>query len=89
MTKVFKFPLEMSDEQKVLMPVGAKVLTVQMQNGKPCLWAECNPDAECVYRTFLVRGTGHPIDEIEKEYIGTIQLYGGSLVLHVFEIKNL
>lgn len=88
MTKVFKFPLEISDEQKVLMPVGAKVLTVQVQNGVPCLWAECNPDAECVYRTFLIRGTGHPIDDnIEKEYIGTIQLYGGSLVLHVFEIE--
>lgn len=88
MTKVFKFPLEISDEQKVLMPVGAKVLTVQVQNGVPCLWAECN-HAACVSRTFLIRGTGHPIDDdIEKEYIGTIQLYGGSLVLHVFEIKN-
>ena len=67
MTKVYKFPLEISDEQKVSMPEDAKVLTVQVQKGKPCLWAECNPDGEPVLRTFLIRGTGHPIDdEIEK-----------------------
>lgn len=91
MKKVFKFPLKIEeDEQDIMMPAGAKVLTVQVQSGVPCLWAECNPDAECVSRTFLIRGTGHPIDDgIEKEYIGTIQLHGGSLVLHVFEIKNL
>lgn len=89
MTKVYKFPLEISDEQKVSMPEGAKVLTVQVQKGKPCLWAECNTDEEPVLRTFLIRGTGHPIDdEIEKEYIGTIQMCEGSIVFHVFEKKN-
>lgn len=51
MTKVYKFPLEISDEQKVL--------TVQVQKGKLCLWAEYNPDGESVLRTFLIRGTGH------------------------------
>lgn len=89
MTKVYKFPLEISDEQKVSMPEDAKVLTVQVQKGKPCLWAECNPDKEPVLRTFLIRGTGHPIDdEIEKEYIGTIQMCEDSIVFHVFEKKN-
>ena len=89
MTKVYKFPLEISDEQKVSMPEDAKVLTVQVQKGKPCLCAECNPDKEPVLRTFLIRGTGHPIDdEIEKEYIGTIQMCEDSIVFHVFEKKN-
>lgn len=89
MTKVYKFPLEISDEQKVLMPECAKVLTVQVQKGKPCIWAECNPDEKQVLRTFLIRGTGHSIDdEIEKEYIGTIQMCEGSIVFHVFEKKN-
>ncbi len=86
MTKVYKFPLEISDEQKVSMPEGAKVLTVQVHKGWPCLWAECNPDKEPVFRTFLIRGTGHPIDDdIKKEYIGTIQMLDGSIVYHVFE----
>lgn len=86
MTKVYKFPLDISDEQKVSMPEGAKVLTVQVQKGKPCIWAECNPDGLPVLRTFLIRGTGHPIDdEIEKEYIGTIQMCEGSIIYHVFE----
>lgn len=86
MTKVYKFMLEISDEQKVLMPDGAKVLTVQVQKGKPCIWAECNPDNEPVLRTFLIRGTGHPIDDdIKKMCIGTIQMLDGSIVYHVFE----
>lgn len=86
MTKVYKFPLEISDEQKVSMPEGAKVLTVQVQKGKPCIWAECNPDVKSVLRTFLIRGTGHPIDdEIKKEYIGTIQMCDDSIIFHVFE----
>ena len=89
MKTVYKYPLEVNDEVIVMMPKGARVLSVQVQNGRPCLWAECNPDGEPVLRTFLIRGTGHPIDdEIEKEYIGTIQMCEGSIVFHVFEKKN-
>ena len=87
MTKVYKFPLDIADEQVVLMPKGSKVLTVQVQKGKLYLWAECNPNEPNMdERSILIRGTGHPInDEIEKEYIGTIQMCDGSLVFHVFE----
>ena len=89
MTKVYKFSLEISDEQKVLMPEGAKVLTVQVHLCFFFFWAECNPDEEPVLRTFLICGTGHSIDDdIEKEYIGTIQMCEGSIVFHVFEKKN-
>lgn len=89
MKRVYKYPLEVNDEVSVYMPKGARVLSVQVQDGRPCLWAECNPDGESVLRTFLIRGTGHPIDdEIEKEYIGTIQMCEGLIVFHVFEKKN-
>lgn len=88
MSKVFKYPLPISDVVEVVMPKDAKVLAVQVQNGTPCIWAAVNPTLEVETRTFRIAGTGHSIvDEIIDDYIGTFQLYDGQLVFHVFEIK--
>lgn len=71
------------------MPVGAKILTVQVQNGIPCMWAMVDPDASTEEVTIRVHGTGHPIcDSAKLEYIGTFQIYGGGLVFHVFKENN-
>ena len=37
--KIYKYPLEVQDEQVVMLPTGAKILTVQSQKDRPCLWA--------------------------------------------------
>lgn len=86
MKKIYKYPLEIEDEQNVLLPTGAKILTVQSILDKPYLYALVNPTAPnnmaVTIRTF---GTGHPIsDSGYLEYIGTFQIYGGHLVFHVF-----
>lgn len=73
---------------KFNMPKGAEILTVQNQNGIPCIWALVNPENEEEERYFEVFGTGHdvPVDiGIERKYINTFQLEGGSLVFHLFE----
>ena len=36
-------------------------------------------------RTFLVKGTGHPLPDRGLRYVGTVQEAGGRLVWHVFE----
>jgi hypothetical protein len=68
------------------MPRGAEVLTVQVQHGKPCIWAMVDPDAPTHTRHFRVIGTGHRFeaDVLRSMYVGTFQLEGGSLVFHVF-----
>ncbi len=76
---VHKYPLELTDLQQVEMPAMATILTVQVQNGQPVLWALVTPANLPNRRTIRLVGTGHPID-MAGRYIATIQL-----VLHAFE----
>lgn len=85
---IWKFELENTDEQKVEMPVGSEILTVQTQNETPCLWALVDPSADKETRYLEVFGTGNPLPyctDLDRIYISTYQLKGGSLVFHVFE----
>ena len=88
MQTIYKYALEVTDKQRVNLPKGAEILTVQEQYGVPCIWAQVDttsPPEERIFETF---GTGHemPIDMgIDRKYIGTYQIQGGSLVFHLFE----
>ena len=84
MRTVWKFPLVMTDRQTVQMPMGAEILTVQMQGEQCCLWALCEPENVMRPREILIHGTGHPVGDITR-YIGSVQIYSGALVFHVFE----
>ena len=89
MKVVWKYKLEIDDEVIILMPKGTKVLTVQVQDGAPCIWAAVDPNEKKEMRKFRIAGTGHPIDDTTVGgYIGTVQLHDGRLVLHVFEITT-
>jgi len=81
---VYKYPFQIADEVILGIPSDAQLLTVQMQNGQPCLWALVDPGNEIERRRLLVRGTGHDAEEIGR-YISTFQMHGGALVFHVFE----
>jgi hypothetical protein len=83
---IWKFPLTITDFQEIEMPSTAEILCVQLQDGKPCIWALVYPEAKKDIRTFATYGTGHdfpPHTEIKQTYIGTYQLPG--LVYHLFE----
>jgi len=88
MKTIWKFPLGVADEQIIEMPRGAKVLAVQPQHDRVCVWAMVNPNAEKERRTFYIAGTGHLLpDESDRlRHVGTFQLHGGALVFHVFEV---
>jgi hypothetical protein len=88
---IWKFTLETTDNQVIEMPIGAEILTVQMQGSTPCLWALVNPDVVKEQRRIEIYGTGHEMRydmRVNQKYIGTYQLAGGGLVFHVFEILN-
>jgi hypothetical protein len=86
MKTIWKFPLEVTDYQEIKLPVGAKILCVQPQNGKPCLWALVDPNADTYPVTIVMHGTGHEIHGRHNlDYLGTFQLYAGSLVFHTFQ----
>ncbi|MCK5235905.1 MAG: hypothetical protein KAR06_02880 [Deltaproteobacteria bacterium] len=96
--KIFKYPFKVSDEVRIGMPLGAHILTVQVQHGEPCIWAIVDPEQPHELRSFLVIGTGHLFsnDLSKSRYIGTFQLEVGYarfsarevFVGHLFEPKR-
>lgn len=86
--RVYKYPLLLTDNQTLHIPNGGQILCVQMQGGDLCLWALVNPNYPLVPREIRVAGTGHPIQQDIVAYIGTVQLPGGVLVYHVFEVRG-
>ena len=82
--RIWKYPLEATDDQIVMMPRSAKLLTVQMQGNKCCLWALCNTRMPLCPRHITICGTGHPIHDDPGEYIATFQMHNG-LIFHVFD----
>jgi hypothetical protein len=86
MNTIYKYALRQEELQMIQMPAGARVLTVQVQNNVPCLWAIVDPEEKkMVQRGFAIYGTGYPMRIVEVvQYVGTFQLCDGSLVFHVF-----
>lgn len=83
---VWKFEFEIIDKFEISMPRDCEILTVQVQNGTPCIWALVNPDVVQEKRVFRLAGTGHDIHYdmgVDYKYIGTFQL--DVLVFHLFE----
>lgn len=87
MITIWKYPFPVQDEFELTMRRTARVLSVQMQNGRPAMWASVETDAPDVRRKFFVRGTGHYTNDIVGcRYLGTIQ--DGPLVWHVFDSEQ-
>lgn len=84
---IYKFELSLHGSQ-ILMPKGARVLSAQNQNERLQIWALVDPTLpQDQIREFLVLTTGQPCYESMNEgwdFLGTVQLRGGVLVLHVF-----
>jgi hypothetical protein len=81
---IYKFPLVVTDIQTVEMDWDAKILTVQMCDGVPTLWALVRKENGLANKCIRIIGTGHPIQAVDwLDYIGTVQDRG--LVWHVFE----
>lgn len=81
---IWKFELSVTDVQQVSMPRGAKILSVADQRGVLCMWAEVATDEPKEPRSIRIYGTGHPMDNGDREtFIGTAQ--AGPFVWHVYE----
>lgn len=88
MQKIYKYGLELEDEQTIEMPLDAQILSVANQRGVLCLWAMVIPGIAMEKRTIEIIGTGNPIaSRISgiKKFIGTVVIE--PFVWHVFEIE--
>lgn len=84
MRSVFKYPLQVTDVQRVDTFEGWQPLVVQMQDGVPTLWALVDDKRPPRRQDVFIHGTGHPVFDEATNYVGTFQLEGGYLVFHVF-----
>lgn len=82
---VWKYML-LTFSNEIIVPVGARVLSVQAQNGLPTLWVlvDLTEARRETWRVDLF-GTGHPVPSPGiGEYLGTVQM-PSALVWHVFK----
>ncbi len=90
---IYKYPIKAQNAQKVTMPIGAEILSVQVQNNEPFLYALVNPDNQSEERFVRTYPTGGnvPVEMgLELKYIGTFILNDpshttGTFVGHLFE----
>lgn len=84
---IYKYTIPTTDEPIIAMPRGARILSVDVQHGVPCLWAMVDPTAPKVARRFRLAGTGHPLaaEWTADRFVGTVILAGGMLVFHLFD----
>jgi hypothetical protein len=89
---IWKFPLKLTSVQDIEIPHGGILLSVQTQNETPYLWVFIyNTEAEKEVIRLRTIGTGNPIidDDFDpRDFIGTYQLNGGSVVQHVFQVTS-
>lgn len=85
---IWKYPIELKDSFSIKMPKGALVLTIQTQHQQPMMWVLVDKKADEEYRHFESFGTGHPMPDKIRTYVGTYQMNLGEFVFHVFEIVD-
>lgn len=85
MNAIWKYPVYVDDLFELEMPVGAAILTIQLQDRHPCLWALVDTSAPVERRKLAVRGTGLAI-EANLRYIGTFQQ--PPFVWHLHEVMS-
>ena len=84
MKSIWKYPLEVTDEQTISAPSGAKLLHVALQGGDLCVWAEVSPAAIKAPLPIRIYGTGHDLPDDPGKHLGTFMLEGGTLVFHAY-----
>lgn len=80
---IWKFPLELTDVNRVTMPAQSHILHVGMQGETLCLWALVAPEASKVTRVIAIRGTGHPCNIEHTRHVGSV--FDRQFVWHVFD----
>lgn len=81
---IHKYEIPLTDRAEILLPGFWRVLSVGVQRGKPMLWAMVQPGGKRTPLRLAICGTGDDAEGL-GQFIGTLILEDGELVLHVFE----
>lgn len=85
---IWKFPIIITENQKIKIPRIYKILSIQLQDHQPCIWAEVFPGNIQDEVSIKILGTGWEFgSEMERwDYIGTIQVR--KFVWHIYIEKS-
>ena len=87
---IYKYRLNYASQGDgtVRMPKGAKILSAESQNDEIVIYALIDTNAEIIDRHIRVIPTGVTTNGLYDMYfIGTVKLYEGALMFHVFAEK--
>ena len=85
MLKIFKYEIEITEEQVIMLPEGAVILHFGLQKDVPYIWVRVEEHVEKVKRHFKVVGPGHVFEDYALEYVGTVVNHKGYFVWHLYE----
>lgn len=93
MRSIFKYDINAAKGGIIEGPI-TKLLTAQVQYGSIMVWAEVDTDVENIKYEIVPIGTGWSLYSSTgkcvldtHQYLGTVQLAGGTLVFHVYAKK--
>lgn len=82
---MYKYQFEFAKEVDIEIPDGPTMLSVQLQNGVPCMWAMVNTENKPKVYKLACYWTGEEITNADQlRFIDTVQA-ADNLVWHVFE----
>lgn len=87
---IHKYLFPIADTFELILPLGAKILSVDCQRGFPAMWILHDTDKKIIEtRHFRLYGTGHDIKDIDDLiFVASFQMHNGDFVWHLFEEKN-
>lgn len=88
--KIFKYPVPLLNNFIIELPIYSKILHFDTQNNEMFIWVAVEENNPVIDRHFYLIGTGQDFDfrvnsDVERFYIGTVQLNNGKFVWHLFE----
>ena len=83
MSVIYKYTLELQQEQTLSLPADAEILTIQIQSGVICAWVRLDTLKPERTRTLVICGTGDNPPE-NGRYVATVQT--PPMVWHFFEL---
>ncbi len=81
-SEVHKQILNITQIQQIHIPECSELLTVQLQDDRPCVWYKCDPSKRMKSEIIYMCGTGRVMHEDATNYLGTVQM--NCLVWHFF-----
>ena len=92
-TVIHKHSFNLSDltnQQKIQLPIGARFLSAVNQRGALCLYEQHDTKITEIHDCYIhVIGTGHEHDlPTAAVFVGTVMFDGGELMLHIFSSEG-